>query len=119
MRTAPSTAGRALGLGLDLVYGDPHGLAPVEGGTHGLSPRLRRFLERRGADFSYAFFSFQPRDRGALDLASYAPTWDRIVNTPGVPDTVALHHTLLNLGSIDAHVDRGRLLDFTNALCAG
>jgi len=108
MAAFPAT-GRGLGLGLDLRYGDPHGLQPM-GDAHTLSRRLRRFLAARGGEFGYAFFSFQPRDRGLLDLADYAPTWDRILGAPGVPGVVALHHTLLNLGSVDARVDRGRLL---------
>ncbi len=101
---------RTFGVGFDLRYGDPHGF--VEGDR--LAPRVRRFLADHS--FGHAFFSFQPRDRALLDAADYLPIWDQLFDdVPALP-TFALHHTMLNLGTIDDHVDRGRLLDVTNAL---
>lgn len=112
---------RSLGVGLDLRYGDPHGFehVPLEGGRSGdrVSPRVLRFLERHAADFRYAFFSFQPKDRAQLDLGDYAPAWDHLFeHLPSGIEHKALHHTLLNLGSLDDE-ERGPLLDFTNELC--
>lgn len=115
MRTPDVPFGRALGVGLDLRYGDPHGFVPSTSGDV-LAPRVQRFLENHQDRFGYAFFSFQPRDRRLLDPEDYFPIWDRLfAELPTFP-AVALHHTMLNLGSIDGRVDRSRLLDFTNAM---
>ncbi len=115
MRTPDVPFQRALGVGLDLRYGDPHGFVPGPEGDV-LAPRVQRFLEAHRDRFGYAFFSFQPRDRRLLDPADYFPIWDRLfADLPAFP-AVALHHTMLNLGSIDERVDRSRLIDFTNAM---
>ena len=115
MRTPDVPFRRALGEGLDLRYGDPHGfVAGADGDV--LAPRVQRFLDDHRDRFGYAFFSFQPRDRRLLAPEDYFPTWDRLfADLPAFP-AVALHHTMLNLGSIDERVDRSRMLDFTNAM---
>jgi len=106
---------RALGVGLDLRYGDPHGFVD-DGGQDRLAPRVRRFLADHASRLGYTFFSFQPRDRALLDARDYVPVWDRLFgDVPRLP-AVGLHHTMLNLGTIDDHVDRGRVIDVTNAL---
>lgn len=115
MRTPNVPFHRALGVGLDLRYGDPHGFVASPTGDV-LAPRVQRFLEDHQDRFGYAFFSFQPRDRRLLDPEDYFPIWDRLfAELPAFP-AIALHHTMLNLGSIDEHVERSRLLDFTNAM---
>jgi len=111
----PAVSG-GLGVGMDLSWGDSHGLRVGPDGRGGLAPRVQRFLERSRGVFDYAFFSFQPRDRGLLDIARYAEAWDSVAEASGgLP--LALHHTMLNLGALERRVDRGHLLDFTNALC--
>jgi uncharacterized protein len=107
---------RALGVGFDLAYGDSHGLVPIDGGGYELAWRVRRYLAESRRRFGYAFFSFQPRDRGLLDPRDYVPIWDRLIGDVPQFGALGLHHTMLNLGSIDANADRSRLLDFTNAL---
>jgi hypothetical protein len=106
---------RALGVGLDLRYGDPHGFID-DGGLDRLAPRVSRFLTDHAGRFGYAFFSFQPRDRALLDARDYLPVWDRLFAEMPRPPAVGMHHTMLNLGAIDDHVDRGRVIDVTNAL---
>lgn len=110
---------RALGVGFDMRYGDLHGLVR----SHELSqvsdvmaPRVRAFLARESATFRYAFFSFQPKDRGLLEPAEYFPIWDQLLADSPRFEAFALHHTQLNLATIDEHVDRQRLVEFTNAL---
>ena len=110
---------RALGVGFDMRYGDVHGLVRADAPgpvSDVMAPRVRAFLDRERAHFGYAFFSFQPKDRGLLEPADYFPIWDRML--ADCPDfgAFALHHTQLNLASIDERVDRRRLLAFTNAL---
>jgi len=111
---------RALGVGLDMRYGDPHGFVRADGtgggGEDVVAPRVRAFLTAERHRFRYAFFSFQPKDRALLDPARYAPIWDRLFADVPAFDAFALHHTQLNLATLDARVDRGRLLAFTNAM---
>ncbi len=102
---------RALGVGLDLRHEDPHGFVGER-----LAARVQRFLHVYGERFGYAFFSFQPRDRGLLDTADYFPIWDRLFADLPELRVVALHHTMLNLGTIDTRPDRTRILEFTNAM---
>lgn len=110
MTTLPGRLG--LGVGVDLRYGDPYGFVRTAE-RDVVSPSILGFLER-GA-FSHAFFSFQPRDRGRLVLDDYAPAWDALYEALPPLRATGLHHTLLNLGSLDVE-DRGELCDFTNAL---
>ncbi len=115
-------AGRSFGVGLDLRYGDPYGfehrpLGERAGSGDRISPRVLRFLERYAGDLQHAFFSFQPKDRARLSLDDYVPAWDHLFeHLPRTLRHKALHHTLLNLGSLDDE-ERGPLIDFTNALC--
>lgn len=101
-----------LGVGVDLRYGDPYGFVR-SGEREVVSPSILGFLER-GA-FTHAFFSFQPRDRGRLVLEDYAPAWDALYAALPSFEATGLHHTLLNLGSLDVE-DRGPLCEFTNQL---
>ncbi len=116
MRTPDVPFRRALGVGLDLRYGDTHGFVAEDGDR--LAPRVRRFLADHQGRFGHAFFSLQPRDRALLDVDAYVPAWDRLFeDVPALP-AFGLHHTMLNLGTIDDVVDRRRLIAFTNALIA-
>lgn len=110
MTTLPGRLG--LGVGIDMRYGDPYGFVRVAD-RDVVSPSIQRFLER-GA-FTHAFFSFQPRDRGRLRLEDYAHAWDALYESLPELEATGLHHTLLNLGSLDVE-DRGELCEFTNRL---
>ena len=112
----PALAGRGLGLGMDLRWADPAGFQTGPAGDDGIAPALRTFLRAQAPGFAHAFFSWQPRDRGRLRLADYAPAWDQLVSVlpPALPR--ALHHTALNLAAL-ASAPGASLLDFTNALC--
>lgn len=105
---------RGFGAGLDLRYGDPFGFEHVPGRGDVLAERMRRFLALHEHELDYRFYSWQPKDRGLLDPEDYYPVWDGLF--AGRRGCVGLHHTALNLASIDERPDRGRLLDFTNAL---
>ena len=102
-----------LGVGIDMRFGDPYGFVKNEAGRDVLSPSVASFLHRQR--FTHAFFSFQPRDRGRLDLEDYVPAWDALYEALPPLEATGLHHTLLNLGSLDVE-DRGELCDFTNRL---
>jgi uncharacterized protein (UPF0276 family) len=107
-------------MGLDLPWGAPVGFAVdgQGGGRDGASPRLRAFARAQAPALGHAFFSFQPRDRGRLRAADYAPAWDDLCARlpPALPR--ALHHTALNLAAPEAPGRaRGELFEFTNALC--
>ena len=105
-----------LGVGFDLPWDGARGFGARAGGGDGLAKATRTFLERESPRWSHAFFSFQPRDRGRLRLADYAPAWDDLFSAlpPELPR--ALHHTALNLGALGPY-PRGEILDFTNAFC--
>ncbi len=109
----PETEELGLGVGLDLRYGDPHGFEHSPGIGDRISNRVPLFLRQQA--FNYAFFSFQPRDRSVLKLEDYVPAWDSLFEQLPPLQRCALHHTLLNLGSLDEE-DRGPLLEFTNQL---
>ena len=118
------TARRGLGIGFDLPWGGDGdtGFTTNGAGRDVVSPRLRAFLRRwfaAPARSDHVFFSWQPRDRGRLRLADYAPAWDDLcaLLPPALPR--ALHHTALNLAALapDPRA-RGALFDFTNELCA-
>ena len=113
---SPGLPSRGLGFGLDLRWGDAAGFDVDGAGRDRVGPALRAFLERRGARFDHAFFSWQPRGRARLRLDDYARAWDELASAlpPGVP--VGLHHTALDLAAL-APPPRAALLDFTNALC--
>ncbi|HET6280572.1 MAG TPA: DUF692 family protein [Polyangia bacterium] len=112
----PTLRRRGLGIGLDLRWGDPVGFIARPDGSDGIAPALRAFLAAETGACAHAFFSWQPRDRGRLRLADYAPAWDQLcaLLPPALPR--ALHHTALNLAALGG-APRTTLLDFTNALC--
>lgn len=101
-----------LGVGMDLPWG--RGLLAHPEGDHA-APGLKRLLARHRGDFGHLFVSWQPRSRAVLRLEDYAPAWDDLFQgLEGYP-VRALHHTALNLAAPPSE-ERGRLLDFTNAL---
>ena len=118
MSTTP--IGRGLGIGFDLPWGADIGFVTDVAGRDLVSPRLRAFLRRwlggGAARSDHVFFSWQPRDRGRLRLADYAPAWDDLSALLGPALPRALHHTALNLATFDSG-DRDLLWDFTNAFC--
>ena len=107
----PDVGRVGLGVGLDMHLG-----APIGFDTNGKpQPRVHRFLNRHAADFATAFFSWQPRGRGRLDLQDYEASFNALLK--GAPDyqALGLHHTRLNLAAPPDN-DQDELLAFTNAL---
>ncbi|MBL8912202.1 MAG: DUF692 family protein, partial [Archangium sp.] len=107
-------------MGLDVPWDGRSGFA-----AEGVSAPLRSFLGRQASQWSHAFFSWQPRDRARPVLEDYAPAWDELMRAlpSGLPR--ALHHTALNLASLDAYdqisrrvgwENRRELLSFTRQL---
>jgi uncharacterized protein (UPF0276 family) len=111
LRQFPRLERRGLGVGLDLPWGDARGF----GGGDVVAAPVRAFLRTSAANWSHAFFSWQPRDRAPPKIADYAPAWDDLVALLPADLPRALHHTALNLGSLGRY-PREALLDFTNAL---
>lgn len=111
----PVTAGMGLGVGMDLPWGAPVGFDPS---TNRISGRVSRYLRREVETFAYLFFAFQPRGSFALDPANYVEAYRSLRAL--LPDELpwALHHTILNLGSVEADYDRAPIIEFTNALIA-
>lgn len=112
----PAVATRlGLGVGLDLPWGAPIGFAfdPARGDV--VTDRVVRFLARHAADFAYLFVSWQPRSRSRLDARDYFPAYDDLFARIPPFATRALHQTTFNLGALEPY-DRGRIVDFTNAL---
>ena len=112
----PTLPRRGLGIGLDLRWGDPVGFIALPDGSDGIAPALRAFLASQTGACAHTFFSWQPRDRGRLRLADYAPGWDQLCALLPLSLPRALHHTALNLAALGG-APRTALLDFTNALC--
>src|SRR5215211_8780457 len=105
---------RQLGVGLDLSWGSGFQFDASLGDV--ASPAVLRFLDRHEKDFGHLFVSWQPRDRGELDARDYFPAYDSLFRHLGSRFPVrALHHTALNLGSMEAY-ERGPLLELTEAL---
>ena len=112
----PDTPRRlGLGVGLDLPWGAPIGFEYAAGQGDRVTDKVARFLDRHASTFTYGFVSWQPRDRSVVDLVDYAPAFDDLFSRTPAWSVRALHHTALNLGATEPY-ERGRLLDFTNAL---
>lgn len=105
------------GLGLDLPWGEPVGF--VRDPAHGdhVSLRVRRFLERYASRFASVFLAFQPRDRQILRSDNYFAAFDDFFDAASNIHTRALHHTMLNMGTLDPY-RRDEIANFTNQLCA-
>jgi hypothetical protein len=104
-----------LGVGLDLPWGAPIGFVhdPARGDT--IAPGVVRFLRAHEATFSHFFCSFQPKNRSRLDPADYLAAYDSLFEAIPSHRVRALHQTTFNLGALEPY-DRGRIIDFTNAL---
>ncbi|MFZ5478623.1 MAG: DUF692 family multinuclear iron-containing protein [Myxococcota bacterium] len=100
-------------MGFDLPWGVPHGIVRADG-RDAVDPRVARYAAAAG--WASVFVSFQPRDRGELDVRDYAGVFDAFWSGVGAPART-LHHTRLNAGSPEP-AEPGALADFTNALCA-
>ncbi|MGZ3712097.1 MAG: multinuclear nonheme iron-dependent oxidase [Bdellovibrionota bacterium] len=103
-----------LGLGMDMPWGKVIGFQN-EGDSGRPSPRVEKFLQSHSQDFSYFFFSFQPRNRNQLDLAEYQPAYESLLSHIPKSWNVALHQTTCNLGSAEPY-GREQVIDFTNQL---
>jgi uncharacterized protein (UPF0276 family) len=74
-----------------------------------------RFLARHVEAFSHLFVSWQPRSRSRLDPREYFAAYDDLFARIPPFAVRALHQTAFNLGALEPY-DRGRVVDFTNAL---
>jgi uncharacterized protein (UPF0276 family) len=113
-----------LGFGvlIDMPWGGGHlgrrGVGFVETPDGGdITPRVRAFLGRHGADFSYAALAFQPRSRAAVRAADYVRAYDRFYEALPAGTGRAFHQTEFNMGTPERY-DRGPVADFTNELAA-
>ena len=111
----PSLAGRSIGVGMDLPWGQPTGFATDAAGVDAPTDSVRAFFESHTQGMSHAFVSWQPRSRGRLSLEEHAPAWDALMAAFPANMTRALHHTALNLAHSNRY-DRTELFAFTNAL---
>ena len=103
-----------LGVGLDVPWGSGFRSDPERGDV--VSDGIVAFLRQNAADFRHLFVSWQPRDRGRLDPASYFAAYDDLFARIGDSYEVrALHHTALNLGALEFY-DRSAVLELTRAL---
>ncbi len=97
-----------LGVGLDLPWRGPYGIAGDR-----VCERTVRFLQRYARDFAYQFVSWQPPHKGTPDAADVFPILDDLFGrVPAVPR--ALHQTALNLAG--TAYDRRAFVALTNAL---
>ncbi|WP_176225019.1 DUF692 family multinuclear iron-containing protein [Rhodococcus sp. 1168] len=103
---------RGLGVGMDLPWGAPVGFDPD---TPGPNARVRAFLDRHAADYAYLSFAFQPRGTVPLTVAHYREPYRALIDSLPAQMPVALHQTLLNLGSVQDY-DRSMIYEFTNEL---
>lgn len=114
--TMPTSVG--LGVGLDMPWGAEPGFITDAAGSDVASPSVLAYLRGAADRFEHLFVSWQPRDRGRLDLREYQAAYDHLfASLEGRYPVRALHHTALNLGCLEPY-DRGELIDFTNALVA-
>jgi uncharacterized protein (UPF0276 family) len=101
---------------MDLPWGCDPGLLydPARGEV--VSDSVVKFLERHSEHFGHLFVSWQPKDRGKLDARDYYQAYDDLFARLGDRYPIhALHHTALNLGSIERY-PRDDLLVLTNQL---
>jgi uncharacterized protein len=101
-----------LGVGMDLPWGTPIGF---DHRTGSVTTRVQNFLQHNIDDFSYLFFAFQPRGVWALETDVYVPAFRRLRALLPADLPWALHHTILNLGTVQEY-ERDRVYDFTNRL---
>ena len=108
-----------LGLGMDLQWNSEYGFIPNEKSFE-VSERVQKFLTRNAELFNYFFFSFQPNDFDLLTnkhrVKNYFGPYDEILSLiPLLKEKIALHHTMLNLGSMENY-PRERIIEITNEL---
>jgi uncharacterized protein (UPF0276 family) len=113
MTEVADTRRRGLGVGMDLQWGAPVGF---EYATAAPSTKVAKFIERHVSDYAYLFFSFQPRGLERLEARAYADSYERLRELLPAAMPMALHHTVLNMGSARSY-DRSAIFDFTNELC--
>lgn len=100
---------------MDLSWGAPIGFTHEPGRGDRATESVVRFLSSHAKTFQHLFISFQPRSRNRLDPHDYFAAYDDLFgHIPAFP-VRAFHQTTLNLGALEAY-DRGRIIDFTNAL---
>jgi uncharacterized protein (UPF0276 family) len=94
----------------------------LQWGTGGsvMRPELEAFLRNYGTSFEHAFFSFQPRTSDLLineaALAPMIPGYQNFQSRLGHIRDWGLHHTFLNMGSMESRYPRELVASTTNAL---
>ena len=103
-----------LGVGFDMPWGSPAGFlfSPRES----VSPFTTKCIQNYREDYNYYFFSYQPKNRARPDPSSYYEAYDSLVEEWPAYRARALHHTQLNLGTLETRQDRPALVRFTNTL---
>lgn len=121
-RSQGPTQGQRLGLGvlIDMPWGGGHlgrrGVGFEETPDGGdITPRVRAFLGRHGADFSYGALAFQPRSRAVARAADYFCAYDRFFEALPAGAGRAFHQTEFNMGTPERY-DRAPVAEFTNEL---
>jgi len=115
MTPPPFLEQRSFGVGLDLPWAEPIGFVREPGGRDHVSDRVRRFFAEHGHRFGHVFLAFQPRDRNRLRAERYYDAFDDYYGLDGAPPLRALHHTMLNMGSVESY-PREDIAAFTNAM---
>ncbi len=90
------------------------------GTSYKVSSGLEKFLLKNAEAFQYFFFSLQPNDYDLLlnpnRIKDYFRFYDEILALiPELQTKVALHHTMMNLGSMD-HYPREAIIELTNQI---
>ncbi len=102
-----------MGVGLDMPWGGSTGFEQKECRC-APTPNVAKFFKRYHSDFSYYFFSFQPKNKNHLRAEEYFEAYDALVAVE--PSSVrAFHHTRLNLGALEPY-RKDDIIEFTNEM---
>ncbi len=110
---------KQFGMGMDLMWNSPNGFMPTIN-NFALSPSLKKFLKKNAVHFDHLFFSLQPRDYDLIlnpkRIYEYFKNYDEFLEmTPALKDNISLHHTFLNMGSME-YYPREKVAELTNIL---
>ena len=118
----PGEARLGFGLLMDMPWGGGalgrRGVGFVDTDDGGdVTPRVRAFAQRHGADFAYAAFAYQPRSRATPRVADYVRAYDRFFEALPAGLDRAFHQTEFNMGTPEPY-DRRPAAEYTNELAA-
>jgi len=101
-----------LGLGMDLPWDQNSGF---QSAGNLLSEDVSKFLDNYLHLFDCLFISYQPKNQNALNASEYESAYRNILNRASDLKFISLHHTLLNLASLEDQ-NKEVVADFTNDL---